>query len=58
MAGLPNHGPFGELDVTEWIGEAPGSLAELRGRAGDLRFHRFGQVDDLTLGAAVGALVA
>ena len=27
-------------------------------RAGDLRFHRFGQVDDLTLGAAVGALVA
>lgn len=155
MAGLPNHGPIGELDVTEWIGEPPGSLAELRGRvvaieafqmlcpgcvqhglpqaqrlhrlfrpedvvvlglhtvfehhdvmgpealrvflsefaitfpvaidrpqpggmpatmsrlglpgtpslllldrAGDLRFHRVGQVDDLTLGAAVGALVA
>ena len=32
MTGLPNYGPIGELDVTEWVGEPPGSLADLRGR--------------------------
>lgn len=33
MKQLPRMGPFGELDVSEWVGEPPAStLADLRGR--------------------------
>lgn len=33
MVELPNHGPIGELEVTEWIGTPPApTLGDLRGR--------------------------